>query len=308
MIVDTMTKMEVMLSLNKEFKEEVLPYYRTHIKKRLRIEVLPKVIRLGSPLKKSFDYKSSSSNEYHLTCTVTKIGDGLDAYCKFFWKGKICFASFFDDDTIVVYQNHSIERYAERVLREENLNTEDVFKKYILHEQNRAYQIALQAPNRERCRFCALADALFLGDYDEPTLENKGKQLYWYNTCISLKEAHGTQTGILHSLAKMQYYIKEIGYNPLNATPEEKFIAKTNNKSPLKKQQYYIELLKLDYMMIQLQLSMNFPWINLYEDEIKNDVEYITTQLSQYGINTSSLSPFGDKNGFAIRGEINYKG
>jgi len=306
MIVDNMTKTEVMLSLKEEFKKEILPYYNNVLVERLKREVLPMVQRTGITQKKQFEKSTSGKNNFNLICTVKKRDYYLEAYCKFLWNNKTCFASFFDKESVVVYQKHCLERYAERVLGRKDMTPEDVFLKYLFTKQDSAFLIALQSPNRERCMFFGLSDALFLGDYDEPTMENKSRYTYWYNTCISLKETHATQTGILHSLAAMQLFVKELGFNPLISITEKKrfenFIKKSENHK-----QAYVEFLKRTYMLHQLQLSMKFPWIGIFLDEINVRMEKISAELAKYNVNTASLSPFGKEVGFAIKGEINFR-
>lgn len=303
MIIDTMTKTEVMLSLLKEFKEEIVPLY-SKAKKELGKTTLPRVQRTGKTESISKDKESNGRNIFHIIYKVTKDGYSMNAYCEFLWHGKYCYATFF----IVVYQRHCLERYAERVLNKD-IAPDIVFKKYLLDKQDGAFQISLQAPNRERRQFFGLADALFLGDYDEPTKDNLNVNLHWYNTCISLKESHATQTGILHSLALMQKYVKELGFNPLDTylSKEQKKMLKDVRISETKSVSY-IEFLKRTYMLHQLQLSLNFPWIYLYINDINSRMERISHKLEKYGINTSSLSPYGKEVGFAIKGEIDYKG
>ena len=302
-----MTKTEVMLSLKQEFGEEVLPYYNNVLVPRLKREVLPQVQRTGMTQRKSFEKISTGKNTFHLLCTIKKVEYFLETYCKFVWNGKVCYASFFDKESVVVYQNHCLERYAERVLGEIDMNCEDVFLKYLFKKQDYAFLIALQAPSRERCMFFGLADALFLGDYDEPSEENKNWYIYWYNTCISLKEARATQTGILHSLGAIQDFVKDLGFNPLTSLAEKKRLENYIKDSEVHKQGY-IEFLKRTYMLHQLQLSLEFPWIDIYIDEIKVCMAKISAELANYGVYTASLSPFGKEVGFAIKGEINYRG
>ena len=307
MIIDTMTKTEVMLSLLKEFKEEIVPLY-SQANKELGKTTLPRVQRTGKTENISKDKESTGHNVFHIIYKITKDGYSMNAYCEFLWHGKYCYATFFTDNSVVVYQRHCLERYAERVLNKD-VAPDMVFKKYLLDKQDGAFQISLQAPNRERCQFFGLADALFLGDYDEPTKDNLNVNLHWYNTCISLKETHATQSGILHSLAMMQKYVKELGFNPLDTylSKEQKKRLKDVRISETKSVSY-IEFLKRTYMLHQLQLSLNFPWIYLYINDINSRMERISHELEKYGINTSSLSPYGKEVGFAIKGEIDYKG
>lgn len=295
-----MTKKEIMLALEKELREEIVPYYNNVIAKRLEREVLPTVQRIGKSIKKTFEKMSSGLNTFYLNCTVAKNGHNANIYCSFVWKGKTCYASFFKGETVVVYQKHCLERYAERVLNICDVRTEDIFKKYLLNKQNSAFQIVLQAPKRERCRFYGLADALFLGDVDEPTMDNLNDHLYWYNTCISLKETRMTQSGILHSLASMQAFVKNLGFNPLemkvNDKDNKRFLERFVKVSE-KNRQDYVDYLKRSYMLYQLQLSLDFSWINLYIKDIKSHMEKISHVLAKYGVNTSSLSPYGKEGG-----------
>ena len=55
-------------------------------------------------------------------------------------------------------------------------------------------------------------------------------------------------------------------------------------------------------MLHQLQLSLNFPWIDLYMDAIDSRMNMISTELAKYCVNTASLSPFGKEVGFAMKG------
>lgn len=308
MIVDTMTKTEVMRSLQKEFREEILPFYNRSVLE-IKKNILPRIQRTGKSEKIQRSKDSSGKNTFMVIIDVSKEGHNMCSYCIFFWRGKKCYANFFYDNDVIVYQKHCLERYAERVLGRKDLLSDDVFKKYLFNRQNSAFQISLQAPKRERCQYFGLADALFLGDYDEPTMENKKECFHWYNTCISLKEAHITQTGILQSLSLMQKFVQDLGFNPiyskLKNKSAKKDLEKYINKGDDKKQSY-IEYLKRMYMLHQLQLSLEFPWIELYKEEIDIQMNEISSTLAKYGINSSSLSPFGKKVGFAIKGEINY--
>ena len=309
MIIGTMTKTEVMLSLLKEFKEEIVPLY-TNARKELERTILPRVQRTGKTEKIAKEKESLGLNVFHIIFKVTKNGYQMNAYCEFLWHGRHCYATFFKDNSVVVYQKHCLERYAERVLNKEAA-TDTVFKKYLFDNQDSAFQISLQAPNRERCQFFGLADALFLGDYDEPTKENLDVNLHWYNTCISLKETHATQTGILHSLSLMYKFVKDLGFNPIdsaNMDKQSKMILASYIKKSEGNKAAYIEFLKRTYMLHQLQLSLNFPWIDLYMDAINSRMKMISTELANYCVNTASLSPYDKGVGFAMKGEINYRG
>ena len=128
MIVDTMSKTEVMLSLLKEFKEEIVPLY-SYAQKELERTILPRVQRTGKTEKIAKEKESSGHNVFHIIIKVTKSGYQMNAYCEFLWHGRHCYATFFKDNSVVVYQKHCLERYAERVLNKE-MTTDIVFKKY----------------------------------------------------------------------------------------------------------------------------------------------------------------------------------
>ena len=310
MLSDNMTKTEVMLSLQKEFKKDILPFYQNIIVKMAERTVLPKVKRTGKPKTFTKDKLSSSNNRFHIVCTVTKEKCIMYAYNEFLWRGKHCYANYFENDSVVVYPTHCLERYAERVLNNNDIAPKDVFLRYLLNKQDGSFFIALQSPKRERCLFFGLANALFLGDYDEPTKENLNYSLYWYNTCISIMEAHTTQSGILHSLSIMQKFVNELGFNPLKIESFDKAMKKELSnyiKSSKANEDNYIDFLKRTYMLHQLQLSLNFPWIDLYMDKNTNEMNKISVELAKYNVCTNTLSPFDTKEGFAIEGEINYR-
>jgi hypothetical protein len=43
-------------------------------------------------------------------------------------------------------------------------------------------------------------------------------------------------------------------------------------------------------------------------DAINSRMKMISTELANYCVNTASLSPYGKEVGFAMKGEINYRG
>ena len=63
MIIDTMTQKEVMKSLQKEFNEEILPYYNNSILKWAEKYVLPIVQKSGKPKTYSKSKVSSGRNK-----------------------------------------------------------------------------------------------------------------------------------------------------------------------------------------------------------------------------------------------------
>lgn len=318
MIVDSMTKAEVLHSLQKEFKDEILPYYNNSILKWAEKHVLPIAQRSGRPQTYNRSKISSGNNTFNIIGTITKKGYDMCVYSEFDWQNKHCYASYLfsekGDVSVVIFQKHCLERYAERVLQEGvNFTTspKEVFMHYLLNKQDNAFIIVLPAPKRERSLYYGLADALFLGDFDAPNENNKENFLYWFRTCLSLKETHETQKGVLHSLAKMQRFAKTLSFNPLPHylldKGKRKVLDDYINKSQAN-EKAYIEFLEYKYMLFQLQLSFDFDWIGMYIDETNKQMEDISKELAKYNVNTASLSPYGKTVGFAIKGEIDYKG
>ena len=118
MIVDTMTKEEVMHSLQKEFQEEILPYYYNSILKWAEKYILPIAQRVGKPQTYYRSKLSSGYNKFNIIGTISKKGRGMCAYSEFDWQNKHCYASYLSSEngtgSVVVFQKHCLERYAER--------------------------------------------------------------------------------------------------------------------------------------------------------------------------------------------------
>jgi hypothetical protein len=304
MITDAMSKKEVMITLRNEYREEIHKYYNNSLKPSLEKYILPTVQRTGSSKTIQYEKKSKGNIEYHILCEVTKEKPFVCTYRSFYWNKNPYFASFFENDSVVVYSKHCMDRYKERVLHMENENipSEEIFKKFIFSKQDSAFSILLQAPNFERTLYMGLADALFLGDFDEPTKENMNDHLYWYNTCISFEQFRHTQEGLHYSLLQMQTFVQKLGFNPVDNKDKRKL--NLFLKQSKENESEYVNFLKRTYMLCQFQLDMNFPWIELYKPEHEKMMELLSRELAKYKVSTASLSPYGKKNGFALKGEI----
>ena len=118
MIVDSMTKAEVMHSLQKEFKEEILPYYNNSILNWAEKHVLPIAQRSGKPQTYRRNKMSSGNNTFNIIGTITKKDHYVCVYSEFDWQHKHCYASYLSSGnsigSVVVFQKHCLERYAER--------------------------------------------------------------------------------------------------------------------------------------------------------------------------------------------------
>jgi hypothetical protein len=308
MISNAMSKKEVMIALRNEYKEEIHKYYNNSLKPSLEKHILPTVQRTGSSKTIQYEKKSKGGIVYHLFCEVTKEKPFVCSYCSFYWKKKPYFASFFENDSVVIYSKHSMDQFKERVLhmKDSPILAEEIFIKYIFNRQDSAFLIVLQAPKYERTLYMGLADALFLGDFDEPTKENMNDHLYWYNTCISFEQFRHTQEGLHYSLSQMQTFVQKLGFNPIDN--KDKRSLNRFLKQSKENQCEYIEFMKRTYMLCQFQLDMDFPWIELYKSKYEKKMEMLSRELAKYNVNTASLSPYGKKNGFAIKGEIIFSG
>ena len=120
MITDAMSKNEVMVTLRREYREEIHKYYNHSLKPSLEKHILPTVQRIGTSKSLQYEKRSSGNIVYHIFCEVTKEKPFVSTYCSFYWNKKPYFASFFENDTVIVYSKHCMERYMERVLHKEN--------------------------------------------------------------------------------------------------------------------------------------------------------------------------------------------
>lgn len=204
-----------------------------------------------------------------------------------------------------VFQEHCLQRYAERVLKKD-ISPRQVMFKYIFKHEDSAYHIVLPTPSHPASIYSGFADALFLGDYEMPTEETKNISQNWYNTCISLRETHFTQEKILQTLESLQKTVKIIGYNPI----EHKDYYERNKNKILNNDNVknnFIQFLKNSYMLYQLHLSFKFSFTDIFLDEINTNMNFIKDILIKENIDVDILNPIDKDNGIAIRGEINYK-
>lgn len=303
MIVDTMSKYEVMSILRKEFDEEILTRYK---KIRIKIENQYKSKCLRN---KRFstnyteNFTTKSCNHFNVNVKISHTGREEFFTCTFRWNDRTCFANFFLDKTVVVYQSHSLERYAQRVLNSA-LNPEDVFRKHIIKHQDAAYRIVLPTPTHEYSYYLGIADALFLGDFDA---EHPEENYVWLNTCISYNETKFSQYQITQSLHTLQNFVKREG----NLCKKEnirqlKDYIKTNESNPPK-----IEDLKTfliyNHLFLQLHLHYKFEFTEKFKSEINDSMQYIESQLSRWGIDPNQFSPFDSSYKIANEEELLFK-
>lgn len=307
MIVDSMTKYEVMNELRNDFDKEVKPYYDNVLKKKITQSIYFKAQREKITINLGWDDYCSNNGICYKILKRGNIEKDMPIFmADFCWHKKKCYALFFDNNAVVVLQKHSLDQYADRVLHNKCLESEKVIKNHIMKHMDSAFHIVLPSPTHPYCIYFVVANALFLGDYEDIEGKYKDKTLNWLNTCISLKETHTTQEGIMHSLANMQKCVMSIGFNPISdkrryQMEKKKICKKDSNKESL------IDFFKNYYMLYQLFQSFQMPFAECFEEDIDADMGFLKDELKRFSVNLENLSPFGKANGFAIRGEIDYQ-
>ena len=306
MIVDSMTKLEVMKLLRRDFDTEIKPFFDNSLEDALHKETQ----RLLSPQKNKIvlparHKKSSQGLDYAIICTGTRTDYQCSFSTKFRWRNKIYYADLSDHESVTVYSQHAIERYAERHLKDKTMKTDDVFYKHIERNTNAAFHIVLQFPTHENCLYFGLAGALFLGDY-EPKSEHEN----WYNTCVSLNELYESQYRIYNSLAFLCDFVNTIKFNPLPTYQFEKHTSNKDIQIYLKKNpsktDSYIKYLRYTYMLCMLHLSFNFSYSE--PEKIKAYMKKVEDELLRYNVNANELSPYDINDGIALRGELDFGG
>ena len=307
MVIDNMNKYEVMHELRKDFDLEVKPYYDNVLKKQMMPLIYNKAKREKNTINLGWaNYTTKNKNIFKILRRGNVNGPIPEFRADFVWKNKKCIACFLQNSSVLVFQKHCLEMYAERVLGDKKIEVEKVFnhiKKYF----NSSFHIVLPTPTHPYSIYYVVANALFLGDYEDLDGKYKDKNYNWLNTCISLQEAHATQKGIMHSLSIIQDFVNYVGYNPISDS-EKYFKNKdkllTNEEDKIK----LIGFLKVSYLLFQLLILANLPFAVYFQDEIDKEVEFLKKELNGLSINVAELSPYGKKNGIAIQGEIEFRG
>lgn len=304
MIIDTLSKYEVMAQLRKEFDEEILPYYYRKIKPRIKNIIKPQSQREKKTITLGWEtIESKGKNLFKILLRGNSTDDLPLFVAEFRWKNKLCFGNFFLEGNVVVYQAHSLARYAQRILKNE-LDVSKVFYNHILRRQAEAFHIVLPTRTHKYSIYFGIAKALFLGNFDE----GHPKTTYiWLNTCISYDEAKYSQYRIMQSLHELQKYIESNKYNfsdPKNKEQLQEYIKK--NAIDENKIKNLSRFLSQYYLLLQLHLDFKFSFTDIFKNEIDLRLEYLKEALNLLGISTNSLSPYSKIHGIAWKGEIDY--
>lgn len=306
MIVNTMSKQEVMKYIRKEYNSTILPFFHNHLK-LYEAKIYP-VCQRGKQNKVALPWQSVLSKDrtqFHIQVFGSKKGIDSLSIAEFDWQSQHCFA-YIKHGLMIVFSEHAMKRYEERVMGND-LDFKLAFKNLIKYIPF-SYRTILPSPTHPLCYYFVILDALFLGDFDEETFsQDQRNGEVWLNTCISLKEAGISQKGILNTLRLMPFHIKNIGFNPFST---EILLSKDKafDVGPSSKNWRGIQCLSESVFLIdKLFLMMDLPVSKIVQDCIYREMKYAGAILEEHGIDISKLTPYGP-NGIAVRGELDYKG
>lgn len=306
MILDTMNKYEVMRAVRKDFDEDVLVYYNKVLRPQIQHKTMERARRLRSTISLGWkEYTSKNLITYWILLRGNADGDAPLFVAEFNWRKRLgktqtIYATLHPNQTVSVYTQHSLERYAERVLNNMSVPTKEVLTKYILKSQKHSFQVVLSSPTHQFSRYHSLAEALFLGDYVDGG--SKEETFCWYNTCISLEQAGRSQFRIFNCLSRLQNFMIDYDFNPVK---EPRLIK--NRFVTQQDQSRFIEFMTTMYLLYKLHLNYGFSFTNQFRDEILSDMKLIENELYPYGINVSLISPYDSRVGVAYPNELDYK-
>lgn len=310
MIVDSMSKREVMEYIRKEYNSTILPHFHNRLK-LYRTRIYP-VCQRGKQKKATLPWEivlSKDRTMFHLHVFGDKENIDTLTVAEFNWQSQHCFA-YIKHGLMIVFSEHALRRFEERVLESNRFFCKEfnhlhrVLLKYI----PLSYRTILPSPTHPLCYYFVVLNALFLGDFDEAAFDpDQSEGEIWLNTCISLKEAGVSQKGIQKTLSLMPFYIKGIGFNPFENPSEHFARVKSFYFTGDKKWIDVLSLSKSVYLIDKLFLMMDLPVSKTIIDVINSEMKYAGALLNMGDIDYRKLSPYGS-NGIAIRGELDYKG
>lgn len=304
MIVDSMSKHEVMAYIRKEYDETVVPYFFKHLK-LYEVKIFPVCTR-GKQKQVTLPWaKVLSKNKTVFQIQVFGNKYEIDSVCivEFDWQGQHCFA-YIKHGLIIVFSQHALLRYAERV-RESDMSSKEAFD-LVFKNMPYSYRTVLPSPTHPLCCYFVILNALFLGDFDQDYFspsQNTGE--IWLNTCISLKEAGKSQKGILETLSLIPFFIKKIGFNPYESPAMDKATDKLMDER--REIGSLVCLSKSIFLIDKMFLMMDLPVKDYIKNYVHAEMRYVEAMLQWANVETEKLSPYG-KDGIAIRGELDYKG
>lgn len=304
MIVDSMSKHEVMVYIRKEYDETVVPYFQKRLKLyRAKIFSVCERGKQNTVTLPWMTIVSKNKTSFNLRIFGNKEEIDYVSICEFDWNGQHCFA-YIKHSLIVVFSQHAIQRYNERVLTSE-LSSKQAFN-IIFRNIAYSYWTILPSQTHPLCYYFVILDALFLGDFDQDAFSpDPSIGEIWLNTCISLREAGKSQEGILNTLSYIPFHIKSIEFNPYSSPSmfkaTDRLIKEEKNIGGL------ICLSKSVFLLDKLFLMMDLPVKEHINKYVYAEMRYVESILQWIGVDTQKLAPYG-KDGIAIRGELDYRG
>ena len=306
MIVDSMTESDIYITLKKEYDISIAPYIRKREYKYAK-DIISKCPKGDKYIKLPWEeVQSKNLIKYRIRPEGSRKEFAPKIVAEFNWKGKTCFAFYGDKKALNVFQDHCLDRYAERVLKKE-IKTRDVFYKHVMPKLGYAYRTVLPSPTHQYSKYIAIGDALFLGDFNPDYPDNDD----WFNTCISLNETGPSQTKLFQTLKNVQEDINIIGFNPFDPSEVKGDcdIQGMFNRIPKTTEtiQALVRLTKNVYLIDKLCLMSDFPFVSVFQDSFNYRKILAKAILEIFSIDYTKLTPYGN-DGIAIRGELDFKG
>lgn len=282
MIVDTMTKAEVMKAVRKEFDNNIYPLFEQKLY-RYKAVADRQMGRSSKPvLVPRQRLVTSNGTTFEFDLKITREGYLALFYSSFSWNGRRCFAFLTQDDTVDVFQHHALVRYAERLLKEDSPEQKyrEVFDAIAPKFKN-CFCVVLPSPTHELTHYFPAAGALFLGDYDKSSTKNH----YWHNTCISPEQMGASQSEIVRILNRFSAFNNATEINPFtSAGPDdqgEKDIRRYLKAHP-GFEQAYVDTLKDELVLLSVVDEFDYPEIQRME--FQPVLDFLKVKIEGYGI------------------------
>ena len=301
MIVDSMSKTEVMRSIRTAFDAYCYPAFKANLKRYKDIGLK----QIGHSIKKTFHYLTPKDLEFETQLTITTTGYQVQFYSTFHWRNRTCYAVLTDNNSVDVFQSHALDRYNERLLHATGYENKRVFES-ITRKMDNCFSIILPSPTHPLSQYLVIGGALFLGDYD-PDLTDR---FFWHNTCISPKEMGCSQSVIVQLLNKLATGMNRLGFNPLlPKSPEEDILLTRGlpDRNPHLENEL-TELLKNELLLLSLVDVDEFKLPDSLIIDSHLDIEHIKVLLSHYDVDPSYHLRSNRQMIDQIVSEIAYKG
>lgn len=178
MIVDSMSKQEVMKYIRKEYNSTILPHFKNHLK-YYRAKIYP-VCERRKQQKVTLPWETILSKDrtnFRLLVFGNKKRIDTVTVSEFQWQEQHCFA-YIKHGLMIVFSEHALRRYEERVFGSKSFFCRDFSHLYsvLLRDIPLSYWTVLPSPTHPLCYYFVVLNALFLGDFDESTFSYEQKE------------------------------------------------------------------------------------------------------------------------------------